>query len=70
MLPLFFFCDGETAAVARGGLLKIDIGVVLETISDPKIPAERVLGGGLAPSSPGGTSWLAARYFLSDRMLA
>lgn len=52
------------------GLLKIDIGVVLDTISDPNIPADRVLGAEVVPSSPGGTSWHAARYFLSDRMLA
>lgn len=55
---------------SKAGLLKIDIGEVLETISDPKIPADRELWGGLAPGSPGGTSWLAARYFLSERMLA
>lgn len=55
---------------SKAGLLKIDIGEVLETISDPKIPADRELWGGLAPGSPGGTSWQAARYFLSDRMLA
>lgn len=52
------------------GLLKIDIGEVLDTISDPNIPAESVLGAGVVPSSPGGTKWHAARYFLSDRMLA
>lgn len=52
------------------GLLKIDIGEVLDTISDPNIPAESVLGAGVVPSSPGGTKWFAARYFLSDRMLA
>lgn len=52
------------------GLLKIEIGEVLDTISDPNIPADSVLGGGVVPSSPGGTRWHAARYFLSDRMLA
>lgn len=53
------------------GLLKIDIGEVLDTISDPNIPAESVLlGAAVVPSSPGGTKWHAARYFLSDRMLA
>lgn len=53
------------------GLLKIDIGEVLDTISDPNIPAESVLlGAAVVPSSPGGTRWHAARYFLSDRMLA
>lgn len=53
------------------GLLKIDIGEVLDTISDPNIPAEsELLGAAVVPSSPGGTKWHAARYFLSDRMLA
>lgn len=53
------------------GLLKIDIGEVLDTISDPNIPAESVLlGAAVVPSSPGGTKWHAVRYFLSDRMLA
>lgn len=52
------------------GLLKIDIGEVLDTISDPNIPAESVLGAGVVPSSPGGTKWHAARYFLSDKILA
>lgn len=61
-------CSPWTAA---SGLLKIDIGEVLDTISDPNIPAESVLlGAAVVPSSPGGTKWHAARYFLSDRMLA
>lgn len=60
-------CSRSSTAL---GLLKIDIGEVLDTISDPNIPAESVLGAGVVPSSPGGTRWHAARYFLSDRMLA
>jgi len=52
------------------GLLKREIGEVLDTISDPNIPAERLLWAGVVQSSPGGTRWHAARYFLSERMLA
>lgn len=66
LMPLLQCSLSSTAS----GLLKIEIGEVLDTISDPKIPAESVLGAGVVPSSPGGTKWHAARYFLSDRMQA
>lgn len=66
LMPLLQCSPSSTAL----GLLKIEIGEVLDTISDPKIPAESVLGAGVVPSSPGGTKWHAARYFLSDRMPA
>lgn len=50
-MPLLQCSPSSTAL----GLLKIDIGEVLDTISDPNIPAESVLGAGVVPSSPGGT---------------
>lgn len=65
-MPLLRSSQSSTAQ----GLLKRDIGEVLDTISDPNIPAESVLGAGVLPSSPDGTKRHAARYFLSDRMLA
>jgi len=62
--------EHAAAAAAALRLLKREIGEVLDTISDPNIPAASKLGAGVVPSSPGGTRWHAARYFLSDRMLA
>lgn len=36
-------CSASQHRRSKAGLLKIDIGEVLETISDPKIPADREL---------------------------